>query len=143
MAQQEKAGRSSRWLIVTEKPSVAGDIAKALGDFEKLGEYYESKEFVITWAIGHLLELLSPEEIDEKYKRWLLQDLPIIPETFGYKPKSGQESRIKAIRTLFAREDVQGVINACDAGREGELIFREITIFVGAAYPSSGYGSKA
>jgi DNA topoisomerase-3 len=131
MAQQEKAGRSSRWLIVTEKPSVAGDIAKALGDFEKLGEYYESKEFVITWAIGHLLELLSPEEIDEKYKRWLLQDLPIIPETFGYKPKSGQESRIKAIRTLFAREDVQGVINACDAGREGELIFREIYDFCG------------
>jgi DNA topoisomerase-3 len=127
---------ASRWLVLTEKPSVSGDIAKALGDFQKLGEYYESKQYVVTWAVGHLLELLSPEEIDAKYKRWLLQDLPIIPDGFSYKPKSGQEQRIKAIKALFSRTDVCGVINACDAGREGELIFREIYDFCGRGLPT-------
>jgi DNA topoisomerase-3 len=124
-----------RWLILTEKPSVAGDIAKALGGFQKLGEYYESDDHVATWAVGHLLELLSPEEIDEKYKRWLLQDLPIIPEKFTHKPKQGQAERIKVIKTLMKRPDVVGVINACDAGREGELIFREIFEFCGRDLP--------
>lgn len=124
-----------RWLVLTEKPSVAGDIAKAVGGFEKLGEYYESSEHVITWAVGHLLELLSPEEIDPKFKRWLLQDLPILPESFSHKPKSNQSDRIKVIKTLFKRPDICGVINACDAGREGELIFRELYDFCGRDLP--------
>lgn len=130
-----EAGTSTRWLVLTEKPSVSNDIAKALGDFQKLGEYYESSEYVVTWAVGHLLELLAPEDIDDKYKRWLLQDLPIIPEGFAYKPKPGQEGRIKVIRSLFGRDDVVGVINACDAGREGELIFREIYDYCGRGLP--------
>ena len=116
----------NKWLIITEKPSVANDLAKALGGFEKQGDHYTSDSYYITWAVGHLLELLEPEEIDPKYKRWLLQDLPILPETFEYKPKKGQTERINHIKQLAKKSDVVGFINACDAGREGELIFREI-----------------
>jgi DNA topoisomerase-3 len=118
--------RSGKWLVLTEKPSVAADVTKALGGFEKVGEYYESGTHVVTWAVGHILELLAPEDIDPKYKRWLIQDLPIIPKKFEYKPKAGQEKRLEVIRELANRKDVVGMVNACDAGREGELIFREI-----------------
>lgn len=115
-----------KWLIITEKPSVAADIAKAVGGFEKKSDYYESSKYYITWAVGHLLEFFEPEELDPKYKRWLLQDLPIIPKEFQYKPKIGQTERLKSILGLAKKQNVDGLINACDAGREGELIFREI-----------------
>ncbi len=124
-----------RWIVLTEKPSVSADIAKAIGGFEKLGEYYESSAYLLTWAVGHLLELLPPEDIDPKYKRWLLQDLPIIPDEFKYKPKAKQADRIRVIKSLFKRDDVVGVVNACDAGREGELIFRELYDFCGRGLP--------
>lgn len=113
-------------LIITEKPSVARDIAAALGGFREDEGYFESDAFVLTWAVGHLFELLQPEEIDETYKRWTLDVLPIIPEQFQTKPKAGQTQRVRLIKKLLEREDVDRVINACDAGREGELIFREI-----------------
>ncbi len=118
--------KSGKWLVVTEKPSVAADVAKAIGGFEKLGEYYESSTHVVTWAVGHILELFAPEDIDPKFKRWLIQDLPIIPEKFEYKPKSGQEKRLDLIKKLASKKEIVGIVNACDAGREGELIFREI-----------------
>jgi DNA topoisomerase III len=120
---------ASKWLIVTEKPSVAADIAKAIGGFEKVTDYYDSDKYYITWAVGHLLELMSPEDIDIKYKRWLLQDLPILPEKFQYKPKEGQKERLEVIKSLATKKSIIGLINACDAGREGELIFREIAEF--------------
>jgi DNA topoisomerase III len=113
-------------LVITEKPSVARDIAAALGGFTEHDGYFESDELVVTFAVGHLLELLEPEEIDPKYKRWTLADLPIIPEAFQLKKKKGQTDRIRVIEKLHARTDVDRVVNACDAGREGELIFREI-----------------
>ncbi len=117
----------SKSLIITEKPSVARDIAAALGGFQaNEGEYFESDEFVVSWAVGHLLEFLQPEEIDPKFKRWVLEDLPIIPEEFDYAPKPGQSERLRVLKKLYGRDDVSHVINACDAGREGELIFREI-----------------
>lgn len=118
------ANKTGKFLIITEKPSVAADIAKALGGFEKKIDYYESDRYYMTWAVGHLLELLEPEDIDKKYKRWLLQDLPILPEPFSYRPKKGQSERLAQIKSLSKKAD--GFINACDAGREGELIFREI-----------------
>ena len=124
---------AGKWLVVTEKPSVAADIAKALGGFEKKADHYEGEKYCLTWAVGHLLELLSPEDIDVKYKRWLLQDLPILPEKFEYKPKEGQKDRLDHIRALAKRKDTLGLINACDAGREGELIFREVFDFCGTA----------
>jgi DNA topoisomerase-3 len=113
-------------LVITEKPSVARDVANALGGFREHDGYSESDAYVVTFAVGHLFELLPPEEVDEKYKRWTLDTLPILPQEFRYRPKKGQSERIRTIRGLLARKDVHEVINACDAGREGELIFREI-----------------
>jgi DNA topoisomerase-3 len=122
-------------LIITEKPSVARDIAAALGGFTELDGYYESDAWVLTWAVGHLFELLEPEEIDENYKRWTLDNLPIIPAEFKTKPKPGQTARVRLIKKLLERDDVEGVVNACDAGREGELIFREIVDHFGSRKP--------
>ncbi len=113
-------------LIITEKPSVTRDIAAALGGFREEDGYFEGDEYVITFAVGHLYELLPPEELDPKYKRWTLDALPILPEVYRYKIKKGHTDRVRTIKRLLAREDIDGVINACDAGREGELIFREI-----------------
>lgn len=124
-------------LIITEKPSVARDIVEALGDFTSHddGAYWESDQYVCTFAVGHVLELLEPEEIDVAYKRWTLATLPIIPEEFKLKPKSGQNDRIRTIKKIMQRADVEELINACDAGREGELIFRELVKFIGSDKP--------
>jgi DNA topoisomerase-3 len=113
-------------LVITEKPSVARDIADALGGFAERDGYFESDSYVVTFAVGHLFELLTPEEIDDKYKRWTLDTLPIIPSEFRLKPKKGQGERLRTIKELLKRGDIEEVVNACDAGREGELIFREI-----------------
>ena len=113
-------------LVITEKPSVARDITAVLGGFTEHEGYFESDTHIVTFAVGHLYELLSPEEVDEKYKRWTLDALPILPDEFQLKPKKGQSDRIRTIRKLLQRDDTDSVVNACDAGREGELIFREI-----------------
>jgi DNA topoisomerase-3 len=111
-------------LIVAEKPSVAADLAKALGKIPKKGEHYENDEYVISFALGHLVELEMPEDIDKKkYGFWRLETLPIIPEKFGLKPIEDSKERFNALKKLLARKDIDQVINACDAGREGELIF--------------------
>ncbi|MGH0030230.1 MAG: DNA topoisomerase, partial [Myxococcota bacterium] len=124
-------------LIITEKPSVARDITQVLGGFTEHddGAFYESDDYVVTFAVGHLFELLPPEEVDEKYKRWTLDVLPILPDEFKHRPKKGQSDRIRTIKKLLARDDVDEVINACDAGREGELIFREIVEHLGSTKP--------
>ena len=113
-------------LIITEKPSVARDIAAALGGFEDHDGWWEGERYLLTFAVGHLFELFEPEDVDPKYKRWLLDDLPILPEKFQFKPKSGHAERIRTLKQLIQRDDVTDLVNACDAGREGELIFREI-----------------
>jgi len=122
-------------LVITEKPSVARDIASALGGFTDHDGFFENEEFVVTFAVGHLFELLPPEEIDPEYKRWTLANLPILPERFSYKPKQGQSERIRTIKKLLGREDIETVVNACDAGREGELIFREIVDHLASEKP--------
>ena len=122
-------------LVITEKPSVARDIAAALGGFTEHEGYFESDRFLLTFAVGHLLELLEPDEIDPAYKRWTLDNLPILPQEFRLKVKTGQTERVRTIRKLVQREDVSELINACDAGREGELIFREIVKHLGATKP--------
>src|SRR2546425_1220081 len=122
-------------LVITEKPSVARDIAAALGGFRDEDGYSENDDLIVTFAVGHLYELLAPEELDEKYKRWTLDVLPILPEEFGYKVKKGQSDRIRTIQRLIRRGDVDSIVNACDAGREGELIFREIVENLGADKP--------
>ncbi len=125
----------SKSLVITEKPSVARDIAAALGGFTEHEGYWESPEYVVTFAVGHILELLEPEEIDPIYKRWTLDILPIVPQEFRLKVKSGQTDRVRTIKKLMQREDVSDVVNACDAGREGELIFREIMKHLGIDKP--------
>jgi DNA topoisomerase III len=117
----------SKSLIIAEKPSVAADLAKALGKVPKHGDHYENDKYVITSAVGHLVELEMPEDIDKKkYGFWRLETLPIIPEKFGLKPIADSKSRFDQIKKLMARKDIDSVVNACDAGREGELIFDNI-----------------
>ncbi|MGZ8201630.1 MAG: DNA topoisomerase, partial [Burkholderiales bacterium] len=113
-------------LIIAEKPSVAGDIARALGGFKKHDDYYESDDYVLTSAIGHLLELAAPEQYEVKRGKWSFAHLPVIPPHFDLKPLEKTEARLKLITKLIKRKDGDGIINACDAGREGELIFRYI-----------------
>jgi DNA topoisomerase-3 len=116
-------------LVVTEKKSVADDFARVLKGFKKRELAYERDEMVIAWASGHLLELKNPDAYDPKYKRWLLQDLPILPENFEHEPRSGDkrsESLLKHLVKELNRPDVSRIVNACDAGREGELIFNLI-----------------
>jgi DNA topoisomerase III len=113
-------------LIIAEKPSVAADIARALGGFKRHDDYHESDEYVISSAVGHLLELTLPEEYDVKRGKWSFAHLPVIPPHFDLKPIEKTESRLKLLTKLIKRKDVDGIINACDAGREGELIFRYI-----------------
>jgi DNA topoisomerase-3 len=122
-------------LILTEKPSVARDIAEAIGGFTDHDGYWESDASVLTFAVGHLFELLEPEELDPKYKRWTLDVLPILPERFDLKKKKGQTDRIRVIQKLAERKDVDRIVNACDAGREGELIFREVVSYLGVEKP--------
>src|SRR5580700_9782454 len=112
-------------LIIAEKPSVAGDIAKALG-VKKTEDYFESDAYVVSSAVGHLLELAVPPGVEPVRGKWSLANLPVIPPHFDLKPIEKSESRLKQLTKLIKRKDVDAIINACDAGREGELIFRNI-----------------
>jgi DNA topoisomerase-3 len=123
-------------LVITEKPSVARDISEVLGGFTDHEDYFENDTYVVTFAVGHLFELLTPEEVDDKYKAWTLDALPILPESYRLKPKKRQAERIEVIRQLLDRKDITEVVNACDAGREGELIFREIVDTLGSTKPT-------
>lgn len=120
----------SKALIIAEKPSVAGDIAKAIGGFKKVADgnesFYESEAYVLSSAVGHLVELCLPGELDKKKGKWSFANLPVIPDEFALKPIEKSEGRLRLLKKLMKREDVTSLINACDAGREGELIFRYI-----------------
>jgi len=116
----------TKTLIIAEKPSVANDIAKTLGGFTKHDEYFESDEYVLSSAVGHLLEIAVPEEYDVKRGKWSFAHLPMIPPYFALNPIAKTEARLKVLNKLIKRKDVTTLINACDAGREGELIFRLI-----------------
>ena len=122
-------------LIITEKPSVARDIAAVFGNLEDHDGWFEGDDYIVTFAVGHLFELPPPEEVNPEWKAWTLDKLPMIPEAFALKPKQGHSERIRTIKKLAARADVDGLVNACDAGREGELIFREIAQYLGNTKP--------
>jgi len=129
----------SKSLIIAEKPSVAGDIAKAIGGFKKVAEgnesYYESGAYVLSSAVGHLVELCLPGELDKKKGKWSFANLPVIPDEFALKPIERSEGRLRLLRKLMKRTDVTSLVNACDAGREGELIFRYIVKLAGCKKP--------
>jgi DNA topoisomerase-3 len=113
-------------LIIAEKPSVAADIARALGGFTRKGEYFESEEYVLSSAVGHLLELVLPQDHEVKKGKWSFANLPVIPPHFDLAPIERTEDRLNLLLRLMKRKDIVGLVNACDAGREGELIFRYI-----------------
>ncbi|POS09065.1 DNA topoisomerase III [Burkholderia gladioli] len=125
----------SKALIIAEKPSVANDIARALGGFTKHDEYFESDDFVLSSAVGHLLEIAAPEEYEVKRGKWSFAHLPVIPPHFDLNPIAKSESRLKVLTKLIKRKDIDRLINACDAGREGELIFRLIAQHAKAKQP--------
>jgi DNA topoisomerase-3 len=122
-------------LVIAEKPSVASDIAKALGGFTKHDDFFERDDFIISSAVGHLLEIAAPEEYEVKRGKWSFNNLPVIPPRFELRPIVKTESRLKVLQKLIKRKDVSKLINACDAGREGELIFRLIAQQAKATQP--------
>src|SRR5436189_5732654 len=124
----------SKSLIVTEKPSVACGMAKALGGFKKGKAYFENGRYLVSWAVGHLFELAVPASMIEQDK-WDMKKLPIMPPEFELEPADKMGGRISTLRKLIRSKDVSEVINACDAGREGELIFRYIVQYAGTKKP--------
>ena len=122
-------------LIIAEKPSVASDISKALGKFQKHDDYFENDSYVISSAVGHLLELTPPEGVEAARGKWTFKCLPVIPPHFDLQPIEKNEGRLRTLKKLIKREDVTELINACDAGREGELIFRNIVKHTQAKQP--------
>jgi len=130
---------SGKTLVIAEKPSVAQDIVRALtssvGKFEKHDEYFENESYVVSSAVGHLVEIQAPEAYDVKRGKWSFAHLPVIPPHFDLKPVDKTKTRLNAVVKLAKRKDVGALINACDAGREGELIFRLIEQYAGGAKP--------
>ena len=124
----------SKFLIITEKPSVASDIAKALGGFKKGKDYYENEQYLISWAVGHLFALAVPASMKEQDK-WDMKKLPIMPMEFELEPAEKMSGRANVLRKLIRDKNVSEIINACDAGREGELIFRYIIQYAGTKKP--------
>ena len=115
----------AKTLVLAEKPSVGRDLTRALpGQFAKHEGYLESDDHVITWAVGHLVQLAEPDEYDAKYKKWRMADLPIVPDDFQLDVRDERSRKqMTVITRLLQRKDVDEIVNACDAGREGELIF--------------------
>ncbi len=124
-------------LVIAEKPSVGRDLARVLpGTFKKEEGWLEAEEYIVTWAVGHLVQLAEPDEYDAKYKRWRIEDLPIVPEQFKLVVRDERSRKQMSVVTRqLSREDVGEVINACDAGREGELIFAYIYEKAGSTLP--------
>ena len=129
----------TKTLVIAEKPSVAQDIVRALtplaGKFDKHDEYFESDTYVVSSAVGHLVEIQAPEAFDVKRGKWSFAHLPVIPPHFELKPVDKTKTRLNAVVKLARRKDVDKIVNACDAGREGELIFRLIEQYAGGAKP--------
>lgn len=124
-------------LIIAEKPSVSKSLAAVLGAKERKDGYYAGNGYVVSWCYGHLVELARPAAYGERYKRWAYDALPILPETWQYAVRPEKEKQVDILRALTRRDDVESVVNACDAGREGELIFRWVYEYCGCDKPVS------
>ncbi|MEN9765477.1 MAG: topoisomerase family protein [Pseudomonadota bacterium] len=122
-------------LVIAEKPSVASDIARALGGFSKKDDFFEREDMIIGSAVGHLLEIAAPDQYEVKRGKWSFAHLPVIPPHFDLRPLPKTEQRLKLLARLIKRKEVVRIINACDAGREGELIFRTIVRYTKAKQP--------
>lgn len=122
-------------LIIAEKPSVAQTIAKILGVTTKKEGYIEGNDYIIFWCVGHLVTLADTQIYDEKYLKWNFEDLPILPKPFQYQVAKGKEKQLKIVTTLLNRKDIEYVVNGCDAGREGELIFQLVYDYAKSSLP--------
>ena len=122
-------------LIIAEKPSVAKSIASALGASSRADGFYEGSGLLVSWCVGHLVSPMDAGGYDERFKKWRYDDLPILPEPFRYVLALGKEDAFENLRTLMNRPDVDTIVNACDAGREGELIFRLVYEMAGCRKP--------
>ena len=122
-------------LIIAEKPSVAKSIASALGATSRADGFYEGNGLIVSWCVGHLVSPMDPASYDERFKKWRYDDLPILPEPFRYVLAPGKEDAYHNLRTLMNRSDIDTIVNACDAGREGELIFRLVYGMTGCKKP--------
>lgn len=131
MKQNTKEMKKMSKLIIAEKPSVAQSIAKVLGATSRKEGYMEGGNYIVTWCVGHLAAMANAEVYDEKYAKWRYDDLPIVPQKWEYVPEKDKAKQFDVIRELMNRDDVDEIINACDAGREGELIFRTVYYLAG------------
>ena len=122
-------------LVLAEKPSVAQSIAKVLGATKREDGYLEGNGYVVSWCVGHLVELAQPEAYDTKYSKWAYADLPIFPMNWQYEVSAGTRKQFGILKMLMAREDVASLVCATDAGREGELIFRLVYHKAGCRKP--------
>ena len=111
-------------LVIAEKPSVAQSIAKVIGAEKREDGYLEGNGYLVSWCVGHLVELASPESYDERYEKWRYEDLPILPKDWNYQIADATRKQFGILKKLMERDDVTGLVEATDAGREGELIFR-------------------
>lgn len=125
----------SKTLVIAEKPSVASDLAKALGGLKKEGDYFENDRYVVSSAVGHLLELAPPDGSEPARGKWKIENLPSLPPEFDLVPIEKNAGRLNTLKRLLKRKDVEEIINACDAGREGELIFRNLVRASGVKKP--------
>ena len=122
-------------LVIAEKPSVAQSLAKVIGANQKKDGYMEGNGYIVSWCVGHLIELANPEHYDEKYKKWRKEDLPIFPAPFSYQVTASTKKQYQVLKDLMKRSDVDSLVEATDAGREGELIFRLVYKQAGCKKP--------
>lgn len=123
------------YLVISEKPSVSQSIAKILGAYKREDGYLQGKDCIVSWCLGHLTEYVAPDVYDEKYHKWNYEDLPIIPKEWKLFVSETKQDQFKVLKTLLNRSDFDYVVNACDAGREGELIFRRVYELSGSNIP--------
>ena len=125
----------SKFLVIAEKPSVAQSYAKNLSAYKREDGYLEGGSCIVSWCLGHLAEYAQPEEYDPKYEKWQFDDLPILPEAWKLKVSKDKKKQFEVIKTLMNRSDVEYLVNGCDAGREGELIFQRVYVLAGCRKP--------
>ena len=125
----------ARFLVIAEKPSVAQSYAKNLSAYKKQDGYMEGENCLVSWCLGHLAEYARPEEYDERYAKWQFDDLPIIPEKWKLQVSADKKKQFSVLKDLMNREDIEYLVNGCDAGREGELIFQRVYDLSGCRKP--------
>ena len=130
-----KKEKALKYLVIAEKPSVSKSIAKVIGAYRQEDGYLEGGDCVVSWCLGHLAEYAAPEHYDERYENWCFEDLPILPVEWKLLVHSTKKPQFNVLRKLLRSKKFDYVVNACDAGREGEAIFRRVYALAGSKLP--------